>query len=290
MGSDNFRLHALANASVLDSVDARTRLAGSNMMELLLFSLGTEEVFGINVFKVREITHTPKITRAPNLPPAIAGLVCLRGSIIPVISLAAIVVGGASSCSNEMMMVTEFNRHVQGFLMQGIERIVRVEWSCVRAPDAMLTGDNYITAVTQLPDGTLVTVLDVEQVLATAYGETEVPELAPAPSSDATVFFADDSAVARKEIARVLDRPRCALSAREEWARSLGTAAVPRRARASRRRTSHERGSDRAHGRRNAGNGRLRAHAQHQERCALQRCPRRHAFLTLVGRQPLDGR
>jgi two-component system chemotaxis response regulator CheV len=230
MSSDaNYRLHALANASVLDSVDARTRLAGSNMMELLLFSLGTEEVFGINVFKVREITHTPKITRAPNLPPAIAGLVSLRGSIIPVIALSNIVCGASSQCSNEMMMVTEFNRHVQGFLMQGIERIVRVEWSSVRAPDAMLAGDNYITAVTQLPDGTLVTVLDVEQVLATAYGETEVPALAPASASDSTVFFADDSAVARKEIGRVLDRlgvrHQHAKNGREAWERlqSLAT-------------------------------------------------------------------
>jgi two-component system chemotaxis response regulator CheV len=219
----NFRLHALANASMLDSVDARTRLAGSNMMELLLFSLGTEEVFGINVFKVREITRTPAITRAPNLPPAIAGLVSLRGSIIPAISLSAIVVGGSSTCSNAMMMVTEFNRHVQGFLMHDIERIVRIEWSSVRAPDTMLSADNHITAVTQLPDATLVTVLDVEQVLATAYGETEVPGLAPASCSDATVFFADDSAVARKEIARVLDRlgvrHQHAKNGREAWER-----------------------------------------------------------------------
>jgi two-component system, chemotaxis family, chemotaxis protein CheV len=230
MPSDtNFRLHALANASVLDSVDARTRLAGSNMMELLLFSLGTEEVFGINVFKVREITRTPAIARAPNLPPAIAGLVSLRGSIIPVISLSAIVGGASPHCSNEVMMVTEFSRHVQGFLMHGIERIVRVEWSSVRAPDPMLSADNYITAVTQLPDGTLVTVLDVEQVLATAYGEPEVPELARALSSDSTVFFADDSAIARKEIARVLDRlgvrHQHAKNGREAWERLQGLAA-----------------------------------------------------------------
>ena len=72
---------------MLDSVDARTRLAGSNTMELLLFSLGTPEIFGINVFKVREITRTPAITRAPNLPHGVEGVVSLRGSIIPVIAL-----------------------------------------------------------------------------------------------------------------------------------------------------------------------------------------------------------
>jgi len=78
-------------ASLLDTVDARTRLAGSNTMELLLFTLGTSELFGINVFKVRAITRTPIVTRAPNLPHGVDGVVSLRGSIIPVISLAKLI-------------------------------------------------------------------------------------------------------------------------------------------------------------------------------------------------------
>src|SRR5215213_3559005 len=94
--------------SILDSVDARTRLAGSNTMELLLFSLGTKEIFAINVFKVREITRTPAITRAPNLPHGVAGVVSLRGSIIPVISLSKLIGVGAAECTNQTMMVTEF--------------------------------------------------------------------------------------------------------------------------------------------------------------------------------------
>ena len=42
--------------------------------------------FGINVFKVREITQTPPITRAPHLPAGVEGVISLRGSVIPVIS------------------------------------------------------------------------------------------------------------------------------------------------------------------------------------------------------------
>jgi two-component system chemotaxis response regulator CheV len=173
------------NSSILDSVDARTRLAGSNTMELLLFSLGTKEVFGINVFKVREITRTPAITRAPNLPNAVEGVVSLRGSIIPVISLAKLVGAGAAEFSNQTMMVTEFSRHVQGFLMSGVDRIVRVEWNKVRAPDPMLVGENgHITAITELPGGQLVSILDVEHILSKVYGESEVPELEAAPRSE----------------------------------------------------------------------------------------------------------
>ena len=218
------------NNSILDSVDARTRLAGSNAMELLLFTLGTQEVFGINVFKVREITRTPKVTRAPNLPHAVEGVVSLRGSIIPVISLSKLIGIGVSECSNQTMMVTEFSRHVQGFLMNGVDRIVRIDWECVHAPDAMLSAANgYITAITRMPDGKLISILDVEQILANVYGESEVPEIDPVDCSDGSVFFADDSSVARKEIARVLDKlavnHQHASNGNEAWQRLQAMAA-----------------------------------------------------------------
>ena len=76
------------DASLLATVDARTKLAGSNKMEILLFSLGTRETFGINVFKVREVSQTPAITKTPNMPIGVVGVLSLRGNIIPVISLA----------------------------------------------------------------------------------------------------------------------------------------------------------------------------------------------------------
>ena len=75
--------------TLLESVDARTRLAGSNKMEILLFSLGTRETFGINVFKVREVGRTPHITRTPNMPKGVEGLISLRGNVIPVLSLSS---------------------------------------------------------------------------------------------------------------------------------------------------------------------------------------------------------
>ena len=71
---------------LLEAVDARTKLAGSNRMEILLFSLGTQEIFGINVFKVREVSRTPFITKAPNMPAGVEGLISLRGNVIPVLA------------------------------------------------------------------------------------------------------------------------------------------------------------------------------------------------------------
>ena len=78
-------------SALFDAVDGRATLAGSNRMEILLFSLGTGEHFGINVFKVREVSKTPFITRTPNMPAGVEGLISLRGNVIPVLSLGRIV-------------------------------------------------------------------------------------------------------------------------------------------------------------------------------------------------------
>ena len=74
-------------SDLLKSIDARTKLAGTNKLEILLFSLGLNsktgrrESFGINVFKVREVMRTPPITSAPDMPASVEGMVSLRGTI-----------------------------------------------------------------------------------------------------------------------------------------------------------------------------------------------------------------
>lgn len=193
---------------LLETVDGRTKLAGSNKMELLLFSLGTYEIFGINVFKVREVSPTPPITKTPNMPIGVEGVISLRGSIIPVISLAHFIkLEDAPQGIGETMIVTEFSRHTQGFLVQDVDRIIRVDWDKVKPPENMLSGqDGMITAITELDDGRLISILDVERVLVEVLGEKLMPTLPHIEAGrDATVFFADDSAVARKEIISVLD-------------------------------------------------------------------------------------
>jgi len=194
---------------LLDAVDGRTKLAGSNKMELLLFSLGTHETFGINVFKVREVSPTPPITMTPNMPAGVEGVISLRGSIIPVISLAHFInLDDAPKGVGETMIVTEFSRHTQGFLVQDVDRIIRIDWDKVKPPESMLSGqDGIITAITELDDGRLVSILDVERVLVEVLGEKPMPSLPQFEvGREATVFFADDSTVARKEIVSVLDK------------------------------------------------------------------------------------
>lgn len=208
------------------TVDARTSLAGSNRMEILLFSLGTTEIFGINVFKVREVSTTPIITKAPNMPNGVEGLISLRGNVIPVLSLARILgLESSGSTLGNSMMVTEYSKRTLGFLVEGVDRIVRVEWDRVRAPDNVASSTNsYITAITELPNGSLVSILDVETVLANTFGDAIVGAIAPISGGhEMNVFFVDDSAVARRKIGEVLDKlgvkHKHALNGLEAWNR-----------------------------------------------------------------------
>lgn len=192
---------------LMDQIDARTQLAGSNKMEILLFSLGSGEKFGINVFKVKEVCSAGKITRTPNMPNGVDGIVSLRGHVMPVLNLANFM-GMNPAEPHQTMMVAEYNTHILGFLVHDVDRIIRVDWEKVRATEGMLSDKAaLITAITELPDGTLISILDVEQILENAFGEGVVGNVERVESEhDLCVFFADDSMVARRKIAEVLDK------------------------------------------------------------------------------------
>jgi two-component system, chemotaxis family, chemotaxis protein CheV len=213
--------------NLLESVDARTRLAGSNMMEILLFSLGTRETFGINVFKVREVGRTPHITRTPNMPRGVEGLISLRGNVIPVLSLSSYLdlEGSAPPGLGKTMMVAEYSKRTLGFLVHEVDRIIRVDWERVKAPETVLASNQgLITAVIELEGGHLVSILDVEQILANAFGEAVIVDVPPARvAEEVSIFFVDDSVVARRKITEVLDKlgvkHKHATNGAEAWTR-----------------------------------------------------------------------
>jgi len=202
-------------SELLKRIDARTKLAGSNKLEMLLFSLGKdertgrEETFGINVFKVREVMRIPEITHAPDMPPSVEGMVSLRGALVPVVDLIKYV-GLQNPKPPEIMVVTEYNGRTQGFLVESVDTILRIDWSAMKVPPDMLTMQmgGLITAVTELKDGRIVMMMDVEKILAETSGyadESALASLKPLPVENRTIFFADDSMVARKQIQKTLD-------------------------------------------------------------------------------------
>ena len=202
-------------SELLRRIDARTKLAGANKLEILLFTLGTDtssgrkEIFGINVFKVREVMRIPKITRAPDMPPAVEGMVSLRGTLVPVVDLAKYI-GIQTDAPPSIMIVTEYNRQTQGFLVGEVDTILRIDWSDMKVPPSMLTArmGGLVTAVTELDDKQLVMMLDVEKILSdtTNYDDSHIyANLQPLDRPGRTVFYADDSTVARTQVARTLE-------------------------------------------------------------------------------------
>jgi len=202
-------------SQLLKNIDARTKLAGTNKLEILLFTLGTDsrtgrrETFGVNVFKVREVMRVPAITHAPDMPSSVEGMVSLRGILVPVVDLVKHA-GVETGQKPEIMIVTEYNGHTQGFLVETVDTILRLDWAAMRVPPDMLTTQmgGLVTAVTELADGRLVMMMDVEKVLSetSRYDDEYLfNDIRPIEVENRTIFFADDSSVARKQISRTLD-------------------------------------------------------------------------------------
>ncbi len=223
----------------LQSVDDRTRLAGTNRIEILLFSLGEdrehgrEEVFGINVFKVREVILVPEITRAPDMPAVLEGMVSLRGNTLPVINLIKYC-GIDSGSEPNIMIVTEYNNSVQGFLVHAVDNIERLAWEQIKSPPAIMDSQHggLITAVTEIENKGLVMIMDVEKILVDAaglYQDDNTYEGIPTLEADSkTIIFADDSSVARDQISRTLDEMGVhhisAVNGLEAWNKLVGIA------------------------------------------------------------------
>lgn len=199
-------------AEVLKSVDLRTQLAGHNRLELLLFRLQTPQRYGINVFKVREVIPSPKLTKMPMSMEAVLGVAHLRGQTISVIDLNR-TLGGAAIKRPEkgFLVITEYNRKVQGFLVDEVDRIINLKWDEILSPPSGLSGRSYLTAVTHV-DNEIVQVIDVEKILEEIRGSTSgVSDETKSKGQAITeqekyILVVDDSAVARKQIIRTMDQ------------------------------------------------------------------------------------
>lgn len=230
--------------TVLQDVDERTNLTGNNKFELLLFRLGGDakgehsELYGINVFKIREIVPMPSVTQIANAVPNMLGVVNIRGQIISVIDLPA-VIGCTPQTGLNILLVTEFARTTQAFAVESVEDIVRLNWSQVLSAEASTMG-SMVTSIARLEedDNTrLVQVLDVETImrqLSTSNGPDVDPDrigpklILPAGSM---ILAADDSTVARALISEGLDAIQAPFimtkSGKEAWDRleSIASAA-----------------------------------------------------------------
>ncbi len=183
----------------------------SNRLELLLFHLGGNQRFGINVLKMQEVIPCPELTQIPQSHPTVIGISHLRGITLSIIDLSA-AIGNRSLPLNEnnLIIIAEFNRRIQGFLVSKIDRIIVKDWSDVRPPPKGTTPSSYISGVIEIDDD-LVEILDIERILVEVLGiDPDLESIEGFDSSDyisdgQKVLIVDDSTVALKQTSRTLD-------------------------------------------------------------------------------------
>ena len=199
-------------SSIMDGVNRLTQLAGHNRMELLMFHLGDEQRFGINVFKVHEVIHCPPLTRLPQANPVTKGIANIRGKTIAVIDLAAVLgKPGVEDPRDGFIIVTEYNNSVQGYLVSGVDRIINKNWEEILPPPKGMKRGCYLTAVTRVDDD-FVGIIDVEKILADLMPlSMDISDELAVSGRELTqenmfILVVDDSAVARKQISRPLEQ------------------------------------------------------------------------------------
>ena len=199
-------------AGILESVDQRTRLVGQNRLEILMFRLSGRQQFAITVFKVQEVVQLPKMTLMPHRHGSVCGVVNLRGQTLPVIDLSrAIGLRPLVPDESSTIIVTEYNRSIQAFLVGGVDRILNLNWEEVLPPPTTAGRQHYLTAITKVEDK-LVEVIDVEKVLAeiVPYNTSIAPERLTDPVLERArgreVLCVDDSTVALAQLRETLSQ------------------------------------------------------------------------------------
>ncbi|UCJ16122.1 chemotaxis protein CheV [Pseudomonas sp. MM211] len=199
-------------AGILDTVDQRTQLVGENRLEILMFRLAGRQLFAINVFKVQEVLQMPKLTLMPQRHRFVCGVIHLRGQTLPVIDLSqAIGMRPIVPDERSTIIVTEYNRSIQAFLVGGVDRILNLNWESILPPPGGAGRHHYLTAITKVDDQ-LVEIIDVEKVLAeivpydTRISSDRLADPMLEKARGREVLLVDDSSVALSQLRDTLSQ------------------------------------------------------------------------------------
>jgi two-component system chemotaxis response regulator CheV len=179
--------------------------SGTNELEIVEFCIDdgdTPMYYGVNVAKVREIIHKPKMRSIVAAPRSVAGMITLRNKVLPVIDLAQILEQYPAKAADRIV-VLEFNRVVIGVLVNAVSRIYRLSWEQIEAPQSIAAG-SYITGLVKMDDR-IILILDFERIIAEMYQEGAVTaldsqQLLAHDGTGKKILVADDSSFIRLQI------------------------------------------------------------------------------------------
>ncbi|HRE58944.1 MAG: chemotaxis protein CheW [Candidatus Kapaibacterium sp.] len=146
--------HAAANTS-------------DTILQLVSFNIGDEE-FGVDILGVQEINRMTEVTRVPNAPSYVEGVINLRGKVIPVIDLRKrLMMNARGHDQDTRIIVVEIENKVIGFVVDKVNEVLRIPQSVTEAPPSMVSGikSDYITAIGKLTDR-LIILLDLDKILS----------------------------------------------------------------------------------------------------------------------------
>lgn len=150
--------------------------SGTNELEIIEFHLvkhlpdGSTKTcyYGINVAKVREVIQVPETTDYPNAQPHMVGVFSSRDILTPLVDLGGwLGLPTSKDMAKKFVIVTDFNRMTNGFLIDSISRIHRISWNDVESPSQFLeAGEQDCVVAVVRKDKNLIMILDFEKIIA----------------------------------------------------------------------------------------------------------------------------
>ena len=181
----------------------------TNELEIVEFCIDEgmkQNFFGVNVAKVREIIRRPELTAAVASSPAVAGMMCLRDKVIPILDL-ALILGKIPEKIADRIVVLEFNQVTVGMLVNSVSRIYRLSWERVERPNRICESA-YITSLVKMEDR-IILILDFERIIAelsesSAMQAVDSRVLDECQVTERRILVADDSSFIRASICNTL--------------------------------------------------------------------------------------
>jgi purine-binding chemotaxis protein CheW len=153
--------------TLTETVAGRNTDSGAGQLQLVTFDVAGEE-FAVDILAVREINRMMSLTRVPNSPSEVEGVINLRGKIIPVIDLRRrFGLEQRDHSQDSRIVVVEVCERVVGFIVDRVHEVLRISKSIVEpAPEMVCSIDSdFIAGVGKLEDR-LVILLDVAKLFA----------------------------------------------------------------------------------------------------------------------------
>jgi purine-binding chemotaxis protein CheW len=155
-----------------ETMEMKGKTQSGEVLQLVSFKIGDEE-FGVDILKVQEINRMDQITRVPNAPDYVSGVMNLRGKVIPIVDLRQkFRLAKKDQDKDTRIIVVELKARVIGFVVDAVNEVLRIPRNVTEPPPPMVAGigSEYITAVGKLEDRLLI-LIDLERILVASEQE-----------------------------------------------------------------------------------------------------------------------